>query len=66
MIEPLYDARLTRPTTDAERVLGQIERGEVRVGPDAAREIAARHQTAYGEVWDDLFADALTSATKED
>lgn len=66
MIEPVHDARTARPTSDAERVLGQIERGEVRVGPDAAREIAARHQAAYGEVWDDLFADALTSATKED
>lgn len=40
------------PTTDAERVLGQIERGEVRAGPDAAREIAARQQAQYGDVWD--------------
>ncbi|MET8978510.1 hypothetical protein ABZX85_23120 [Streptomyces sp. NPDC004539] len=36
------------PSTDAERVLGQIERGEVRCGPAAAREIAARHETQYG------------------
>lgn len=43
--------RTVRPTTDAERVLGQIERGEVRVGPDAAREIARRHEEAYGDVW---------------
>ncbi|MFE3126736.1 hypothetical protein ACFXHD_25310 [Streptomyces hydrogenans] len=40
-----------RPTS-AEHVLGQIARGEVRAGPDAAREIAARHQAAYGDaVW---------------
>lgn len=40
-----------RPMADHERVLGQIERGEVRAGPDAAREIAARHEAAYGDVW---------------
>lgn len=41
-----------KPTPDHERVLGQIARGEVRTGPDAAREIAARHQAAYGNtVW---------------
>ncbi|WP_439947254.1 hypothetical protein [Streptomyces sp. BBFR109] len=35
-----------------ERVLGQIERGEVLAGPEAARRIAARHQEAYGNaVW---------------
>ncbi|GGP55542.1 hypothetical protein GCM10010214_30920 [Streptomyces abikoensis] len=39
------------PMRDWERVLGQIERGEVRVGPDAVREIAARHEAAYGAVW---------------
>jgi hypothetical protein len=43
-----------RPPTDAERLLGQIERGEVRIGPEAAREIARRHMAAYGaEVWGD-------------
>lgn len=45
-------AKPLKPTTDAQRVLGQIERGEVRAGPDAAREIAARHERAYGRrVW---------------
>lgn len=56
------DARCARPMSDSERVLGQIARGEVRAGPEAAREIAARHQEAYGDVWDALFADALASA----
>ncbi|MFI1677002.1 hypothetical protein [Streptomyces sp. NPDC020607] len=37
--------------TDSERVLGQIERGEIRVGRDAAREIAARAEAAYGAAW---------------
>lgn len=36
------------PATDAERIQGQIDRGEVRVGPDAAREIAARIEAAGG------------------
>lgn len=40
------------PMSDAQRVLGQIERGEVRAGAEAARQIAARHQAAYGDaVW---------------
>ncbi|MEV4335717.1 hypothetical protein [Streptomyces sp. NPDC049590] len=47
------------PMRDHERVLGQIERGEVRVGPDTAREIAARHQEAYGEAFDGTPAEAL-------
>jgi hypothetical protein len=56
------------PTTDTERVLGQIERGEVRAGAEAAREIAARHQAAYGDaVWgpapDTAWADALSGLT---
>ncbi|MEV7871455.1 hypothetical protein AB0P17_36390 [Streptomyces sp. NPDC088124] len=58
-----------RQATDADRILGQIERGEVRAGPEAAREIAARHQEAYGAVWadpDDVFADALAAVTDED
>lgn len=55
-----------RRPSDAERVLGQIERGEVRAGPDAAREIAARHQAAYGSVWDDAaWKDALNGLTEE-
>ncbi|GAA2107553.1 hypothetical protein [Streptomyces synnematoformans] len=39
------------PQRDEERILGQIDRGEVRAGRDAAREIAARHEAAYGDVW---------------
>lgn len=40
------------PMTDAERVLDQIQRGEIRCGREAARAIAARHQAAYGDaVW---------------
>ncbi|WP_063764821.1 hypothetical protein [Streptomyces aureus] len=37
---------------DADRVIGQIQRGEVDASADAARRIAARHQAAYGDaVW---------------
>ncbi|QCX81112.1 hypothetical protein C9F11_37645 [Streptomyces sp. YIM 121038] len=40
------------PRDDAERVLGQIERGEVLAGAAGARAIAARHEAAYGRaVW---------------
>lgn len=38
-------------STDTERVLGQIARGEVRAGRDAAREIAAKAEAAYGGAW---------------
>ncbi|WP_030344881.1 hypothetical protein [Streptomyces sp. NRRL S-1022] len=55
-------------TSDTQRVLGQIERGEIRCGRDAARAIAARHQEAYGNaVWgpapsaDGTRADAVAS-----
>lgn len=38
--------------TDADRILGQIKRGEILAGPEAARRIAALHQAAYGDaVW---------------
>ncbi|MCG0066260.1 hypothetical protein L0F81_23710 [Streptomyces tricolor] len=47
------------PMRDHERVLGQIERGEVRVGPDTAREIAARQEEAYGDAFDGTPAEAL-------
>ncbi|MFH9403315.1 hypothetical protein ACH4JS_26720 [Streptomyces sp. NPDC017638] len=47
------------PMRDHERVLGQIERGEVRVGPDTAREIAARAEVAYGDAFAGSPADAL-------
>lgn len=39
------------PASDATRVLGQIERGEVQAGPEGARKIAACHEEAYGDVW---------------
>lgn len=41
-----------RHSADTVRVLGQIERGEIACGPDAARRIAARAMEAYGNaVW---------------
>ena len=54
------------PMTDADRIRGQIERGEILVGAEAARRIAARHQAAYGNaVWgsenDTAWADAVAS-----
>jgi hypothetical protein len=56
------------PTSDSDRVLGQIERGDMWCGPDAARRIAARAMDAYGNaVWgpnpDTAWADALTAVT---
>lgn len=44
---------------DEERVLLQIANGEVLAGPEGARIIAARHQAAYGDVWDDAWTRAL-------
>lgn len=49
-IAPHSDAGQIRPMSESERVLGQIERGEIRVGPDAAREIAQRVE-AQGGFW---------------
>ncbi|PWG13943.1 hypothetical protein DF268_08750 [Streptomyces sp. V2] len=53
--------------TDAARVTGQIARGEVLAGPEGARRIAARHETAYGDVWatdaDRAWADAINDIT---
>ena len=49
---PAHDRRRVQPTRDADRVLGQIARGEVVAGPEGARRIAAKHQGAYGNtVW---------------
>ncbi|MFE5681684.1 hypothetical protein [Streptomyces sp. NPDC056512] len=55
------DGRRTRQSVDTTRVLGQIERGEVRAGPDAAREIAAKQEAAYGAAWpaDHAWAEAV-------
>ncbi|MFJ9037414.1 hypothetical protein ACIRF8_12605 [Streptomyces sp. NPDC102406] len=64
VVEARYGGRRTmRQSTDTERVLGQIERGEVRAGRDAAREIAARAEAAYGAVWpaDHARAEALAA-----
>ncbi|MFE4717292.1 hypothetical protein ACFRLW_12860 [Streptomyces sp. NPDC056728] len=47
----LEDGRRIRQSADTTRVLGQIERGEVRAGADAAREIAAKAEAAYGSAW---------------
>ncbi|WP_211303270.1 hypothetical protein [Streptomyces milbemycinicus] len=65
---------------DHERVLGQMARGEVLAGPEAARRIAARHEAAYGDVWkrpapaapvrsvavDSVWADAVHSLTDDE
>lgn len=54
-----------QPMRDCDRVVGQIERGEVLAGPEGARAIAARHEAAYGDVWnqDTAWADALDALT---
>ncbi|MDX2700339.1 hypothetical protein [Streptomyces ipomoeae] len=62
----------SRGSLDTQRVLGQIERGEIWCGPSAARAIAARQEEAYGAAWrhpaqaaagpgsgDEAWADAL-------
>lgn len=51
---------------DTRRVLGQIERGEMRCGRDAARAIAARHQAAYGDtVWGPATSSAVPTPGQE-
>ncbi|MFI1165569.1 hypothetical protein ACH4UM_18630 [Streptomyces sp. NPDC020801] len=47
---------------DTERVLGQIDRGEMWCGPDAARAIAARHEKAYGAVFGRPAAEDIDAA----
>jgi hypothetical protein len=49
----------TKPSLDTERVLGQIERGEIRCGRNAAREIAERQEDAYGIAFNGTPAEAL-------
>lgn len=51
------------PTSDATRVTGQIQRGEVIAGREGARRIAAKHEAAYGSVWacDTAWADAIAA-----
>jgi hypothetical protein len=41
-----------RPPSQQEHLMGQVARGEVRIGRDAAREIAARHEAEYGDAFD--------------
>lgn len=36
------------PMSDADRIQGQIDRGEIRTGPGAAREIAQRIENEGG------------------
>lgn len=59
--DPRTHRPLRQPVGDSARVLGQIARGEVRADAGAAREIAARHEAAYGAVWDQdrAWAEAL-------
>jgi hypothetical protein len=52
------------PMRDDERILGQIERGEVIAGPAGARIIASHAQEAYGDVWDRAWTDAVTAAVE--
>lgn len=47
------------PMRDHERVLGQIERGEVRAGADAARVIAAKAEASYGDAFRGTPAEVL-------
>ncbi|MGW2937632.1 hypothetical protein ACWDA7_38805 [Streptomyces sp. NPDC001156] len=64
------DLRAVQPPRDDDRVLGQIERGEVIAGAEGARRIAARAMEAYGNaVWgpgpdaDSAWADAVAGLT---
>lgn len=70
MIQPVHSTAFGRRcrTTDSERILGQIERGEVVAGPEGARIIAARAQDQYGDVWDRVWTATVTdlSETGED
>lgn len=50
MIEPLFKGSVGRPT-DSKRITDQIANRVVRVGPDAAREIAQRIERQHG-FWD--------------
>lgn len=55
-----------RGMSDADRITGQITRGEILAGPEGARRIAARHEAAYGAAFtrpaaDAAWGDALTA-----
>lgn len=47
-VEPCGTAGEVRPMTEAERVTGQIARGEVRADAEAAREIAQKIEDQGG------------------
>ncbi|MFJ4434572.1 hypothetical protein [Streptomyces sp. NPDC088923] len=57
-----------KPLTTDQHTLGRIERGEIRAGREAAREIAARAEAAYGDVWpaDHAWAQAVTAVAQKD
>lgn len=50
-LRPWRAGRSLTLSADALRALGQVRRGEVLVGLEGARRIAARHEEAYGDVW---------------
>jgi hypothetical protein len=49
-VESTGRGRFGWPQYDSDRILGQIERSEIRTGPEAAREIAQRIE-AQGGFW---------------
>lgn len=53
MIAPVYDSPRTKTFvwTDVDRLWLQVDTGQVRIGPDAAREIARRIEKGHG-FWD--------------
>jgi hypothetical protein len=59
--QPKHPASVSQ-SLDTERVLGQIQRGELRCGPGAAREIADRHEAAYGDAFHGSPAEALLNS----
>lgn len=50
MVNPLYEASLVA-TTEAERLQTDVYTGRVRIGPEAAREIARTIEDGHG-FWD--------------
>jgi hypothetical protein len=53
MIVPRYESSVSylRPWTEHRRLMYQVREGKVRIGPDAAREIAKRIERQHG-FWD--------------
>lgn len=48
-----------RQSPDTERVLSRIRSGDLRCGREAARELAAEAQDAYGDAFEGSAADVL-------